>query len=325
MPLNNNQRMIQKGDSAAARVARLPVVRSAWSRLTVLYAHTKCSRPNLKIICDALEDRAVNLCTRATHTISPVMGILEPHISIANDIACRSLDWLESTFPMLQAQTEEIVAVAKDKLHEAQEMMSVVAVGTKDTMEHAVNKVLLTGGHSSPFIKRAVTVAGAGLDHALNMSEALVDRMLPPAVEEKEEAGSVEWFDSSPRRTYPERLQSVSTRLCMGSYKAMETLARSPSWGQGLQTCLSSFISRLPLHLQHQALTVLLFISQMYSLSCPSPQTNAEYTHLSPATGVSPTRKDQLTVVQWQESPTWRMRLPKTTDCGCKEMCSITT
>ncbi|KAJ0041641.1 hypothetical protein NL108_009898 [Boleophthalmus pectinirostris] len=321
MPLNNNQKMIQGVDSAAARMARLPVVRSAWSKLSVLYTNTKCSRPDLRYICDALEDRAVNLCTRATHTISPVIVILEPQISMANDIASRSLDWLESAFPLLQAPTEEIVAAAKDKMHEAKEMLSVIATGTKGriqhTVEQAMNTVLHTDGHSSPFIERAVTVAGAGLDHALNLSEALVDCMVPSAGEEPED--SVERLDATPRRTYPERLQYVSTKLYKGSYKAIETL--SPSWARGLPKCLSSFISRLPLYLQNQTATLILFMLQMYTLSCPSPQqTDTENSPSTLSTGVSPSRKDWLTVVKWQESPTWRVRLRTSTDCDCKEL-----
>ncbi|KAK7929233.1 hypothetical protein WMY93_005628 [Mugilogobius chulae] len=317
MTMNNNQR-IQKTDSAAARVARLPVVRAAWSRLSVLYTHTKSSRPNLKIICDALENRAVHLCTVATNSISPVIVILEPQISIANDMACKSLDWLECTFPLLQAPTEQIVAVAKDKMHEVKELMNAIATGTKGCVEHTVeqtvNKVLHTGDHSSPFIERAITVATAGLDHALSMSEALLDSMLPPAAEGKEKISLVEGFDSSPHRKYSARLLSVST-------KAVESL--SSTWAQRLQTHLSFFISRLPQNLQHQAVNVILFMSQMYTLSCPSPQqTNSEFINLSLATEVSPVRKNPLTVVQWQESPTWRMRLSTCTDCGCKELCS---
>ncbi|KAJ0033104.1 hypothetical protein NQD34_000211, partial [Periophthalmus magnuspinnatus] len=128
----------QEPDSAAARMARLPIMRSAWSKLSVLYTDTKCSRPNLRILCDTLEYHAVHLCTVATDTISPVLVILEPQISMANEMACKSLDWLESTFPLIQAPTEEIVAVAKDKMHEAKEMVNVVATGTKGCIQHTV-------------------------------------------------------------------------------------------------------------------------------------------------------------------------------------------
>uniref|UniRef100_A0A8C6T2F7 Uncharacterized protein n=1 Tax=Neogobius melanostomus TaxID=47308 RepID=A0A8C6T2F7_9GOBI len=81
-------------------MAKLPIVRSAWSRLSHVYTDTKSSHPNFKVICDALEDRAVIWRTMASNTVSPVMMKLEPQISIANYIACKSLDWLESTFSL---------------------------------------------------------------------------------------------------------------------------------------------------------------------------------------------------------------------------------
>ncbi|CAL1601393.1 unnamed protein product [Knipowitschia caucasica] len=308
--MNNNQMM--QADNAAVRVARLPVLRSAWSRLTVLYTGAKRSRPNVRLFCEALEHRAVHLCTLASDTVSPVVVVLEPQISIANEFACKSLDWLESAFPLLQAPTEEIVAVAKDKIHEAKEMMNAVATRSKSclqrTLEHPVNQE-----HSSSFSDRAA--AGAGLDHAPHVP--LVDSVSPSAVG-GEEANSVEGFDSTSAQT--ERLQSLCTNLYRGYNKVIERLSQT-SLTQELQTHLSSFIMMLPHCLQQQMATMILFVAHMYSLSCPFPQqTGTEYSIL---TTTSP-HKDQLAVVQWQESPTWRLRLPQS-DCGCKDHCCMRT
>lgn len=61
----------QKGQSVAARLAKLPVVRSACVRLSVLYTDTKCSHPSLMSVCEGLE-------TRVTALASPVIVKLEP-------------------------------------------------------------------------------------------------------------------------------------------------------------------------------------------------------------------------------------------------------
>ncbi|KAA8594781.1 hypothetical protein FQN60_011916 [Etheostoma spectabile] len=114
MPTNNNQ---QKMPSAAARLSKLPMVHFACSKLSVLYTDTKCSYPKMKSVCEVLE-------SSVTAVVSPVLVQMEPQISVANDVACRSLDWLETAFPVLHTPTEQ--------MHEIQDMVSVAANGTVD-------------------------------------------------------------------------------------------------------------------------------------------------------------------------------------------------
>lgn len=304
MPRNNNQ----KAENAAARMANLPMVRSAWTTLSVLYKDTKRSHPNLKTMCEAVENRVVVLSTMATDKISPVMVKLEPQIFIANNLACKSLDWLESTFPLLQAPTEEIVAIAKDKMHGAQEVVSVAACGTMDCIHHNVENVIdKIRQAESPVLERAIHVAGVGLDQALDISEALMDRMLPPAERDKEnEARLVGRYESSPRTV---RLASVSTNLCKRTYKAIETFSSSPGLVQTLQMHLSAWIQSLqglPRYLQHQAVVMILFLSQMYTLGFQTPRP-IPTEDLSSDTGPD-TQKD-LMKVNSQQSPSWRQRL----------------
>lgn len=68
----------QKGPSAVARLAQLPVVHSACSKLLVLYADTKCNHPSLKSVCEVLENKVTALGSAACHRVSPVMVKLEP-------------------------------------------------------------------------------------------------------------------------------------------------------------------------------------------------------------------------------------------------------
>lgn len=63
---------LQKMQSAAARLCKLPMVHLACSKLSVLYIDTKCSHPNLRSVCEVLE-------SSVTAVISPVLVRMEPH------------------------------------------------------------------------------------------------------------------------------------------------------------------------------------------------------------------------------------------------------
>lgn len=71
-----NERLVsvipQRSPNAAARLAALPLVASARTRLSIVYSGTKCSHPSLRSVCERLE-RCV------TVVLSPVVDTLEPH------------------------------------------------------------------------------------------------------------------------------------------------------------------------------------------------------------------------------------------------------
>ncbi|XP_070684381.1 perilipin-2-like [Pempheris klunzingeri] len=283
MPMNNNQKV----QSAAARLAKLPVVRSACITLSVLYSDTKCSHPSLRSVCEVLEGSVTAIGTAACGRVSPVIQKLEPQISIANEVACNTLDWLETTFPALHTPTEQIVAAAKTKMHKIQAVVSVAANGTVDCAQHTVTW-LMGRLHQAddqadlPLVERALSVASVGLDSALIMSEALMDQVLPPT--EEEEVHLLEGFEATAvTRGHPAQLVSLAAKLCkrthhmvgskMRPVQFMENLCRSS--GQDLKTSwatLSWSLRRLPQCLQHQLVSVFFFISQMYYLCCPPSQ-----------------------------------------------------
>lgn len=119
-------------------------------------------------------------------------------VSIANEVACKALDWLEAVFPVLLATTEQVtgdtgcdsqqipgfylrpqvVATAKDKAAEIQD----VADGPADCVNMGaawlVVRLQVAQVSAAPLVVRA---AAAGVHSALAMLEALVDRMLPPS------------------------------------------------------------------------------------------------------------------------------------------------
>lgn len=80
----------QKGQSAADRLAKLPVLRSACTKLSVLYTDTKCSHPSLRAVCERLE-------SGVTAALSPVILKLEPQSEYRAVMLCPKkcmwLDW----------------------------------------------------------------------------------------------------------------------------------------------------------------------------------------------------------------------------------------
>lgn len=63
---------LQRRPNATARLAALPLVASARTKLSVVYSGTKCSHPSLRCVCEGLE-RCV------TVVLSPVVDKLQPH------------------------------------------------------------------------------------------------------------------------------------------------------------------------------------------------------------------------------------------------------
>ncbi|XP_042341432.1 perilipin-2-like [Plectropomus leopardus] len=307
MPMNNNQKV----QSAAARLTKLPLVHSACTKLSVLYIDTKCSHPNLRSVCEVLE-------SSVTAAVSPVIVKLEPQISIANDIACKSLDWLETAFPVLHTPTEQIV----DKMHEIRDVVSIAATGTRDCVEHTV--AWLMGGiqrADQSLLERVISVASLGLDSALIMSEALMDRVLPPTEEDKEEeAHLVEGFEAATlRRKYPVRLVSLATKLCRRTYHVMQSvqdmsnLSRPSDLVQDLQSSwmtLAWSIQMLPQYLQHQLISALFFISQMYNLGCPPPHHRLYQDRSSLNAAETPSTQNDALQVAPPATPAFRTRRP---------------
>ena len=80
----------------------------------------------------------------------------------------------------------QIVATAKTKMHEIQDVVSIAANGTVDCVAWLMDMMQQGGDRADqPLVDRAISVACMGLDSALITSEALMDRVLPPTEEDK--------------------------------------------------------------------------------------------------------------------------------------------
>ncbi|XP_021164835.2 perilipin-2 isoform X2 [Fundulus heteroclitus] len=245
MPVNNNNKKVVP--NAAARVARLPVVRSACASLSVLYRDAKGSSPGLRSLCEALEGGVIAVSSAACSRASPVIVQLEPQISAANDIACKGLDWLETSFPVLLKAPDEVVAAAKNKANEIRDVVCIAAGGTVGSVPHTVTWMISRlhqgeDGGTLSLVERAISVASVGLDSALTLSEALVDQVLPPPEEEKEEdARLVEGFEATIRSgTYPGRVMKLTAKVCRRSYRTVGSKIHSVQvcyHGELIQIC----------------------------------------------------------------------------------------
>ncbi|XP_030598104.1 perilipin-2-like [Archocentrus centrarchus] len=274
MPTNNNQKV----PCAAGRLAKLPIVSSACASLSVLYTDTKSRHPCLKSACEVLESSVTALGIAACYRASPVIVKLKPQIDY---IACKSLDWLEASFPVILSPTDQLVTTAKNKMHEIEAGMSTAANGTMDCVRHAVTWVTSTmnDGTNHSVVETVINAATVGLDTALSLSEALVDKVLPPTQEE--EAHLMEGFEAVTfRARYPERLCSLSAKVCRRIYhdveskiqavQVMGSLSRPSALVQNLQTSWPALVwrvQRLPQYLQNQVFSGFFFFIQMYNLN----------------------------------------------------------
>uniref|UniRef100_A0A8C6KDG2 Perilipin 1 n=2 Tax=Nothobranchius furzeri TaxID=105023 RepID=A0A8C6KDG2_NOTFU len=339
MPSNNNNQKV--APSAIDRITKLPVVRSACSTLSDLYKGTKCNHSNLKFLCEALESRMTALSTAAYTRISPALGKLEPQISIANSVACKGLDWLETSFPVLFDLFTQVVVTAKNKIIEIQDVVSIAASGTIDCVQHTVTWVkgrVLLADDGLSLVDRAIGVAAVGLDSALTLSEALMDHVLPQTEDEEKQAHLVEGFETATHgRSYSVRMSNLTGKLCRRTYYAVGskipsfqvstlqntwsdsalgatstnnlsfTLKMSTHLVQDLHTScwtLALSIQGLPQYLQHQAGSMFVFIAHLYNLGFQSQGRRSQGPRRRGAAEAFPTKE----LGRLQNMPTFRMR-----------------
>ncbi|KAF7666251.1 hypothetical protein LDENG_00112640 [Lucifuga dentata] len=211
---------------------------------------------------------------------------------------------------------------------EIQDMVNIAANGTVASVKHSVSWVMDTvqqvigqgckmadDGVKQSLVGRAMSVASVGMDSALNKSEALMDQILPPTEDNTEkEAHMVQGFEAV-TLSYPVRLVSLTAKLCRRTYhkigpKVMERLPRPLV--QHLQTSwptLTWSLHGLPQYLQHQAVSVLFFLSQMYNLSCRTSKQNPHNgAQRSPNTAEASVAHSSVPHVHPQASPNYRMR-----------------
>ncbi|XP_066537445.1 perilipin-2 [Hoplias malabaricus] len=227
-----------RNQNVVFRVASLPLVSSTYDIVSNVYCNTKDNHPYIKSMCEAAEMGVKTLTTAAMTSALPIIVKLEPQISIANDLACKGLDKIEKTLPILHQPSEQLVANAKDVVTGAKEAVSETMNGAKDTVSHTLSgvvgrtkgavqesvektKMVVSGGVHTVMESRMGKLVSSGVDTALSTSENLVERYLPEAEAEQEcETNMIKGFDGDmDESSYYLRLGFLSTKLRQRAYQ----------------------------------------------------------------------------------------------------------
>uniref|UniRef100_A0A674AAF6 Perilipin n=1 Tax=Salmo trutta TaxID=8032 RepID=A0A674AAF6_SALTR len=207
---------------------------SACALVSVLYCDTKRNHPYIRSLCKVVEISVTTLTSVACNSATPIIIKLEPQISIVNDLACKGLDKLESTLPVLQQPSQQIVSDVKNIMMEAKDAVAIAVHGAKNCMYYTLTGMVAmtkgaSGGRANTVsLENAVQLVSVGLEYALSLSETLVDQALPPTDEEMEdEVKTVKGFDIAARPSSPVRLVSLTVKLCRRAYHQAEEKMRS--------------------------------------------------------------------------------------------------
>ncbi|XP_076581168.1 perilipin-2 [Chaetodon auriga] len=217
------------------RVTSLPLVSSTYDLVSSMYTNTKDTHPYIKTVCEVAEQGVRNISSVVFTTASPIIDKLEPQIAIANDLACKGLDRIEKTLPILHQPSEQIVTSAKDAVATAKVAVTGTVSGAKDTVSDTLTsavektrgavqdrvektRAVVSVGVSTVLESRVAQLVSSGVDTALSTSESLVEQYLPLTEEELElEAKTVRGFGEK-EPSYYVRLGSLSTKLRKRAY-----------------------------------------------------------------------------------------------------------
>ncbi|XP_029605187.1 perilipin-2 isoform X2 [Salmo trutta] len=224
---------LNSSQNVVFRLANLPMVSSACALVSVLYCDTKRNHPYIRSLCKVVEISVTTLTSVACNSATPIIIKLEPQISIVNDLACKGLDKLESTLPVLQQPSQQIVSDVKNIMMEAKDAVAIAVHGAKNCMYYTLTGMVAmtkgaSGGRANTVsLENAVQLVSVGLEYALSLSETLVDQALPPTDEEMDEVKTVKGFDIAARPSSPVRLVSLTVKLCRRAYHQAEEKMRS--------------------------------------------------------------------------------------------------
>ncbi|XP_016376934.1 perilipin-2 [Sinocyclocheilus rhinocerous] len=224
MDIVNNQNVVE-------RIVHLPLVISTYDLVSNVYCNTKNNHPYLKSVCEVAENGVKSITSAAFHSALPIIGKLEPQISMANDLACKGLDKIEKTLPILHKPSDQIVASAKEAVTGAKEAVSGTMNGAKESVSSTLSEVtdrtrgavqesmektktVVSGGVQTVMESRVVKLMSSSVDTALSTSETLLEQYLPETEEERES----EVKNSDPLSYYV-RLGSLSSKVRDRAYQ----------------------------------------------------------------------------------------------------------
>ncbi|KAM9426842.1 perilipin-2 [Pholidichthys leucotaenia] len=226
---------VMANQNVVERVTSLPLVSSTYGLVSSVYSNTKDKHPYIRNVCEAAEQGVRTITSVALTTASPIIGKLEPQIAIANNLACKGLDRIEKTLPILHQPSEQIVSSAKDAVNTAKDVVTGTVSGAKDTVSDTLTtvventrgavqdgmektKAVVSGSVSTVLESRVVQMVSSGVGTALSTSESLLEHYLPLTEDELAlEARTLKGFDKN-EPSYYVRLGSLSTKLRKRAY-----------------------------------------------------------------------------------------------------------
>ncbi|XP_072263395.1 perilipin-3 isoform X2 [Pyxicephalus adspersus] len=257
---NETTDLAQQGpeqQNVVERVANIPLISSACNMVSGVYSSTKDSHPYIRSVCDVAEMGAKTITGAAVTGSKPILSRLEPQIATANELACKGLDKLESTLPILQQPTDKVVSDAKSLVTGARDAVvgavTNTVTGARDTVTGAVSGVVgmaagaLQGGvNTTRSVVSTVMQSQVGqlvtssVDTVLGKTEEWVDHYLPMTDEELSQlAATVEGFEvaslqqQKDQQSYYVRLGSLSSRIRHRAYQ--HSLGKVESFNQSVQ------------------------------------------------------------------------------------------
>uniref|UniRef100_A0A8D2L224 Perilipin n=1 Tax=Varanus komodoensis TaxID=61221 RepID=A0A8D2L224_VARKO len=266
-------------DDVVVRIAEMPLVSSAYDKVSATYAETKEAHPLVKSILDAAETGIKKAATVAAIGVQPVLTHLEHQIAVVNEFACQGLNKLEEQLPILK----QIVRCVMDALwvlsgfrdacnavRGAKDVVTGMAGRAKQAVQgriEATKSVVISG--VSAIMGSALGDQMANiLDALLGISEDWVDHFLPITDEELAKlASSVEGLNSvtveeqKQQRAYYAHLGSFPPKLRRRAY--LHSVAKVKKVNQTIQDGLSKI---------HQMIDLIQYSKQAADLKCDDLQ-----------------------------------------------------
>uniref|UniRef100_A0A8C5P761 Perilipin n=1 Tax=Leptobrachium leishanense TaxID=445787 RepID=A0A8C5P761_9ANUR len=212
-------------ENAIVRLTELPLVKSTYSMLSVVYANTKDNHPYLKLVCDVAEKSVKTITTEAISHVSPILQTLEPQINVANKEVCKYLNIVEEKLPILHQTSDEVFLDASQLVVGAKDTVIGSITGVVGTTKGVVNdgvemtKAVVNGSINTVLGSRVVRRMSSTVDLALTQSENILDRYLPETNEEMEEKKTEGFEVATDKPNYPDRVLFLLSKIRRRSYQ----------------------------------------------------------------------------------------------------------
>ncbi|CAO3630004.1 unnamed protein product [Cunninghamella blakesleeana] len=164
---NNTEKKQQTKTHFVSRVTSIPLVHDGVSTVSNLANKTYIGRFAINTANSTLSTVGKYTSQQPAYVQSYYESYVQPHLEKADQLGCKSLDLLETRFPIVKEPTSKLVDVVRQP-------SSQVIDGVKVRLDSTVTTVKLPATYAN---KRLVSV--------VNGVEALVDKYLPPSEENK--------------------------------------------------------------------------------------------------------------------------------------------